>query len=533
MKKPIRKSLLEQILYGNVRVIGFFVLLVWIYALVSVSYNTYHTELMEKKNELNLYTNTLKETFHQATVHSDHIVRSSYLNSALDKTDYTTSEMIDMINYAKEILTSVAINQGTPKIYTPNETIFESYCFSHISNLPDYEEICQTFETEKTNIVFGKELTKLNAYITEVTMYRNMPLNPGNILCYQIYVQSSESFSYPTEIVFSTDGKVQDTENYLSAPINKDLSCVMQIPKAEINQSCLQVVITGIFILLALAILVILLAKNTARKTLREIHQFMGQLDGEDLLYHSEFFRTEYDLYELNIIKDILHKLATDLKEYHEAVKNAELENKHLEMERLSMQLDPHMLYNSLSAIRLDAYRIKNEKILSLVDNMALYYREILKKDRKFITVSDEIDTIRKYLYINELSHEKKYPLTTDIEPKLLNLPIPPQFFHTFVENSVVHGLSGAKDDCEIKISMQEVDGFVVTQIYDNGYGISPEKLTLLNEGTQGKKHIGISNSQKRMKLVFGEESSIRFESEKGKYTRVIIRFPLNKETKE
>ncbi|MBR5239561.1 MAG: histidine kinase [Clostridia bacterium] len=533
MKKPIRKSLLEQILYGNIRVIGFFVLLVWIYALVSVSYYTYQTELFEKQNELNLYTDSLEKSLHQAVFHSDHIVRSAYLNKALNKEEYTTSEMIEMLTYSKEILASSAAGQSMPMIYTSNEAIFESYCFSHISNLPNYTTIQQRFQTEKTNIIFDENIRKLNEYITEVTMYRNMPSNPGNILCYQIRLQSSESFDYPTEIVFFSNEKLQDTQHYLSSSINKSLSCVMTIPKAELNQSCFQVVTVGILILVVLSVLIIFLSRNTARSALREIQQFMEQLDGEDLLYDSEFFRTEYDLHELNTIKETLHKLASDLKAYHDAIKNSELENKHLEMERLSMQLDPHMLYNSLSAIRLDAYRIKNEKILSLVDNMALYYREILKKDRKFIPVSDEIDTIRKYLYINELSHEKKYPLTTDIQPELLNLLIPPQFFHTFVENSVVHGLSGAKDDCEIKISMRKEDRFVISEIYDNGYGITPEKLTLLNEGTQDKKHIGISNSQKRMKLVFGEESSVRFESEKGKYTRVIIRFPLNKETKE
>ena len=114
--------------------------------------------------------------------------------------------------------------------------------------------------------------------------------------------------------------------------------------KAELNQSCFQVVTVGILILVVLSVLIIFLSRNTARSALREIQQFMEQLDGEDLLYDSEFFRTEYDLYELNTIKETLHKLASDLKAYHDAIKNSELENKHLEMERLSMQLDPHML---------------------------------------------------------------------------------------------------------------------------------------------------------------------------------------------
>ncbi len=526
MKKPIRKSLLEQILYGNIRVIGFFVLLVWIYGLISVAYNTYHSQLNEIQGDLYLYTDTVEESLHQAIIHSEHIVQSSYINSALKRTDYSTAEMMEMLDYSKEILTSSSGSQNSPRIFTPNEALFESRWYSHLSNLPEHKAIEQAFQSEKSDIIFDETIEKMNGNVTQITMYRRIPRNPGNILRYQIQFLGSETFDHPVEIVFSSDSRVSERANYLSATINDKLSCIVKIPKNALNQSCIGVFVAGLFILLILFVIIILISRNTARSTLREIHHFMEKLDGEDLLGDSEFFRAEYDLYELNTIKETLHKLAMDLKEYHDTIKNAELENKHLEMERLSMQLDPHMLYNSLSSIRLDAYRIRNEKIMNLVDNMALYYREILKKDRKFIPVRDEIETIRKYLFINELSHEKKYPLTVEIEPQLLSLSIPPQFFHTFVENSVVHGLSGARKDCEIRITMAEADEDIVTEIYDNGYGITPEKLDELNQGTQAKKHIGISNSQKRMKLFFGEESSIRFESEKGKYTKVIIRFP-------
>lgn len=533
MKKPIRKSLLEQILHGNIRVIGFFVLLAWLFVMITMTNNFYHSQLTQLYDDLYLYTDTVKESLQQAVVHSEHIVQSSFINSALKRTDYSTAEMLEMLDYSDEIMVASSGIQNSPKIFTPNVSLYESRWYSHISNLPEYDEVSLEFETEKTDIVFAKKLEPMNMDMTRITMYRRMPRNPGNVLRYQIMLQNSTIWDIPAEIVFSSDQRVGDTGTYLSATVNDKLSCMIKIPKGELLQGCVWIFAGGIAILLALFVLIILISRNTTRSAMREINQFMEQLDGEDLLYDSEFFRTEYDAHELNTIKQILNKLAMELKEYHDAVKNAELENKHLEMERLSMQLDPHMLYNSLAAIRLDAYRIKNEKILNLVDNMALYYREILKKDRKFITVLDEMETIRKYLFINELSHEKKYPLTTEIEPHLLNYPIPPQMFHTFVENSVVHGLSGAKQDCEIKITMKEEDGFIVTEIYDNGYGITPEKLLALNEGAQDKKHIGISNSEKRMKLVFGEESSIRFESEKNKFTRVIIRFPISRQTKE
>lgn len=525
MKKPIRKSLLEQILHGNIRVIGFFVLLVWAYSVFLITQTTYQTELSERKSDFSMYVDSVEETFNLAIIHSEHIVQSSYISNALKKEHYSTDELLEMLDYSKEILMSATAYQNTPTIYTTNSSIQESNLYSNVSRLPDYNEIMKSFESKKTDIIFDVYSNYYRSNTANIVMYRKLPGNPGDILSYQFQIQGSESLGYPVEIVFSTDPRVQDSENYIAHAVNDSLSCIMKIPKTELYQQCAEIIVSGLIVLMVLIALILWLTRYTARKTLGEIYRFMGNLDGEDLLYDSEFFRTEYDLQELNTIKQTLHKLSLELKAYHDAIQTAELENRQLEMERLSMQLDPHMLYNSLASIRLDAYRIQNKKIMNLVDNMALYYREILKKDRKFISVADEMETVRKYLFINELSHEKKYPLETDIEPHLMALPIPPQFFHTFVENCVVHGLSGARENCLIKISMREEDGYVLAEIYDNGYGMTPQHLAVLNEGTQDQKHIGISNSLKRMKLFFGEDSSIRFESEKNSYTRVLIRF--------
>ena len=121
MKKPIRKSLLEQILHGNIRVIGFFVLLVWAYAIFLVTQTTYQTEFAERKSDFSMYVDTVEETLNQAVIHSEHIVQSSYISDALKKTEYSADEMLEMLDYSKEILLSSTVNQNSPKIYTNSQ----------------------------------------------------------------------------------------------------------------------------------------------------------------------------------------------------------------------------------------------------------------------------------------------------------------------------------------------------------------------------------------------------------------------------
>ncbi len=519
--RPRQSSFLNKIMHGNLLIIGFFVVLVWLCATIIVCHNTYQRTMEEQETMLTDYANLAQETISTAVNHSEHIVKSRYILSQLSRTDFSIPEMLDFYEYSEEIIAPSSGIYGTVRIIHNNDALNESRRFSHINNLPTASTICKRLEDSKKTVIFVKP----DAASSDVNMYRQIHKNPFCILEYSILLDKLAPYSSPISVVEKGDPLATD-DSYFHVSINDELICVMEIPHKAITDACMQSFALCLLALILLTILIFALSKSTAKKTLQEINQFMENLTGETLLYESNFFHTTYDLYELDIIKITLQKLAMDIKSYSDAVKSAELENQRLEMELLSMQLDPHMLYNSLASIRLDAYRIQNQKIMDLVDNMVLYYRDILKKDRKFVTVQQEMESIRTYLYINELSHEKKYHLETVIDEKLLQLQIPSQILHTFVENCIVHGLSGNKKDCLIRIQMSEQDGIITTEIYDNGYGIAPEKLEDLNLGIQDSKHIGIQNSLKRLKLTYGEESSIWFESEKNVYTKVIIHFP-------
>lgn len=526
MKKPEKSSLLNKILHSNLLIVGFFVMLVWMYATVTSCYFTYHNKTEKYQSSLNDYTNLARETINTAVTHSEHIIKSSFMEEQLENTELSTSEMLEFYEYAEEILAHNSGVYGTIRIYHTNETLYESRRFSLLENLPDSGEIRQQLDAKKSRLIFRKDEDSSS----NVTMYRLIQRNRDSILEYPILLEKISIRSYPVQIILKTDATMQES-GYYQASLNEELVCRMKIPQKEIATACLNTFFVCLLVLILLGTLIYALSKNTSKKTVEQINEFMDSLTGETLLYESNFFHTTYDLYELDILKNTLQKLARDIKSYSDAVKSAELENQRLEMELLSMQLDPHMLYNSLASIRLDAYRIQNQKIMDLVDNMVLYYRDVLKKDRKSVTVEQEVESIRKYLYINELSHEKEYHLETEIDESLRHFRIPSQILHTFVENCIVHGLSGNNKDCIIRISMKEADGIITTEIFDNGYGMTPEKLKELNQGTQEPRHIGIKNSLKRLKLFFGEESAIWFESEKNSYTKVMITFPKNTTT--
>ena len=68
-------------------------------------------------------------------------------------------------------------------------------------------------------------------------------------------------------------------------------------------------------------------------------------------------------------------------------------------------------------------------------------------------------------------------------------------------------------------------------EVRDNGAGIEPEQLRKINEQLSvcsfvPKDGYGIYNVNERIKLYFGDEYGLVYESEAGKWTRAILRIP-------
>jgi len=97
------------------------------------------------------------------------------------------------------------------------------------------------------------------------------------------------------------------------------------------------------------------------------------------------------------------------------------------------------------------------------------------------------------------------------------------------VENAVVHGLEPKEEGGRIRIDVVARGGSGVIRIYDDGPGIEPDKLKEIQEQdpVHVSKHIGVSNTKKRIQLFTGSETAFGICSRNGRGTLVTIRLPL------
>ena len=120
-----------------------------------------------------------------------------------------------------------------------------------------------------------------------------------------------------------------------------------------------------------------------------------------------------------------------------------------------------------------------------------------------------------------------------DIPPELGSLTIPKLTFQPIVENALLHGIlmKEEKKGCILLTGWREGEDAVLV-ISDDGAGIAPEKLdTLLDSlsadnGLTSLRHIGVSNTNLRLKSLYGDAYGLSFTSTPGQGTEVTVHIP-------
>ena len=138
------------------------------------------------------------------------------------------------------------------------------------------------------------------------------------------------------------------------------------------------------------------------------------------------------------------------------------------------------------------------------------------------VPVRQELDLVGHYINLQKRRFGEGIDYRTDIQDT--DFEIPPFTIQTLVENAFTHGLRGQVIENEY-ISVRTYEGrrSHVIEVADNGAGFDTKEL----EDTSGTKHVGIRNTEERIKLMC--DGSMNIESEPGKGTTVTITIPRRK----
>lgn len=199
-----------------------------------------------------------------------------------------------------------------------------------------------------------------------------------------------------------------------------------------------------------------------------------------------------------------------------------------LELRVLQAQINPHFLYNTLDMIRWMAMRIHADDIATATTNMAAFYKLSLGHGEETATLEQEIEHITRYVQLQNMRFKNGLHLAIDVPEPLLSRCMLKIILQPLVENSILHGIL-EKDVPEgtIRIGASEEDGVLTITVSDDGVGMPPEMTEDILRKSARRDGYGVKNIHKRLRISYGEEYGLSYESEPGKGTTVYIRIPV------
>ncbi|MBP3039882.1 PocR ligand-binding domain-containing protein [Bacillaceae bacterium Marseille-Q3522] len=220
------------------------------------------------------------------------------------------------------------------------------------------------------------------------------------------------------------------------------------------------------------------------------------------------------------------------LKESREKLQ-LEKKAKKMELKKIQAQINPHFLFNTLNSIARMSLIEDAPQTEELIYNLADFLRYNLKNTEEFPKIRDEIENIKRYLYIQALRYSDRISCQFDIDESIMDYRIPSMTLQPIVENAMVHGLEMKKGEGLLKLSGRRHEHHLEIRVWDNGVGIKPAVLNLINHLNKTPNEslgIGLLNTHNRIKYYFGAEYGLKIESTPNVETNVSICIPCIRE---
>lgn len=276
-----------------------------------------------------------------------------------------------------------------------------------------------------------------------------------------------------------------------------------------------------------ISIVFTMLLSNSITKPIIKLKQTMKQVGEGDLEARVELLSKD----EVGALAEEFNRMIKKTSNLMESVVNEQKKKKEYELSLLQSQINPHFLYNTLESICGLAELNRNEDIINVVNELALFYRGVLSKGSRIITIRDEISITERYLKILKVRYGDQLDYCIDIDEDIYKYTTIKLLLQPLVENSIYHGLRNKRGKGIVEIKGLIENNKVVIKVIDNGIGIKPEvldKLFTMHENDYKSKGFGLKSTDDRIKLYFGNEYGLEVFSVYGEGTTVKVILPTN-----
>jgi tetratricopeptide (TPR) repeat protein len=228
----------------------------------------------------------------------------------------------------------------------------------------------------------------------------------------------------------------------------------------------------------------------------------IDQLNQEALIQKSVMGRQKLMLTIIIIIFIVLVVVTTMLVLQHRLRnKYNNLKNQH---KLLRSQMNPHFIFNALSAIQVYVLENDIEKSTKFLTDFAKLMRQVLKLSHyDYISLKNEGEILGYYLELQQLRFLTpfgfKIQIDANIDPDAVL--VPPMITQPFVENAVEHGIRDLHENGFLHIRFKQVHNQMIIEVEDNGVGIH-HSMQQKNEKSKSHESMAIKITKERLDVI-------------------------------
>ncbi len=331
--------------------------------------------------------------------------------------------------------------------------------------------------------------------------------------------------------------QIMDTQTDLVYMQNlpfSSLHLISVLPKAPLNAKTAAmdrfiIIVGGLGFILATVLSVAL-----SRFVTRPFGRLMRNVKAmEENSYHEPYEMLYHD--EIGQLNSAINSMYGTIQKQICQIRDDEHKKYQLEIQLLSEQINPHLLYNTLEGINLEVLNNHTLAASAMINNLGTFMRIGLNCGDELITVQNEIVHVESYINIMNHRLNKCIDFRTEVEEGLGEFKILKLILQPLVENSIKHGF---QDNMgfesiyipQIDVKFSRVGGTIRIEVSDNGCGIDQEKALLaMDRQSEDSHHIGLHNVYARLKIYYGEVH-MEFETIPFFKNSVIITIPAKED---
>lgn len=200
-----------------------------------------------------------------------------------------------------------------------------------------------------------------------------------------------------------------------------------------------------------------------------------------------------------------------------------------MELKSLQAQVNPHFLFNVLERIGWEAKRANDEVVYDMVVSLGeLMHAGLYTDGTETIPLSEEFEYVQFYLNLQQARFGDRLAYRAEVDESLLGLRVPKLSVECLVENAVVHGLEQKRGGGTLEVRVRQEGEIACLTVRDNGAGFDASAFDL-NDPDGRAPHIGLRNTHRRIRLLYGEAYGLALSSVPGEGTTVTMRLPADR----